>query len=279
VVREQTGFAVRGPEDDSPLVGGSSGDLRVQNVSKVFAGARSNVVALRDVNLEVTRGSFVSLLGPSGCGKSTLLRILGGLDTPSQGTVSTGGVSVANGVAFLFQDYAIFPWLSVIDNVAFGLRMQGVKKAERLDRSREWLRKVGLVDFDDAFPEQLSGGMRQRISLARAFVTEPEVLLMDEPMGAVDAQTRLVLQEDLARLWEATRKTVVLVTHSIEEAILLGDRVVVMSSRPGRVKLDINVDLPRPRTQAATTTEPFAALKATLWEALRDDVAKSLEFS
>jgi NitT/TauT family transport system ATP-binding protein len=182
-------------------------------------------------------------------------------------------------VAFVFQDYGLFPWLSVVDNVAFGLRMAGMGKRERHDRARAWLARMGLAGFERSYPEQLSGGMRQRLSLARAFVTDPEVLLMDEPMAALDAQTRLLLQEDLVQLWEETKKTVVLVTHSLDEALLLGDRVVVMTARPGTVKLDLPVELPRPRSTSAATGVAFSRMKADLWAALRDEVAKSLEQS
>jgi NitT/TauT family transport system ATP-binding protein len=257
--------------------------LEARRVSKVFVGrAGEATLALRDVGLEVQRGTFVSLIGPSGCGKSTLLRILGGLEQPSTGEVRSttrqerGGLPA---VAFVFQDYGLFPWLSVVDNVAFGLRMAGMGKRERHDRARAWLARMGLAGFERSYPEQLSGGMRQRLSLARAFVTDPEVLLMDEPMAALDAQTRLLLQEDLVRLWEETKKTVVLVTHSLDEALLLGDRVVVMTARPGRVKLDLPVGLPRPRNASSATGVAFSRMKADLWAALRDEVEKSLEHS
>ena len=257
--------------------------LESRGVSKAFIGRDGSATfALKRVDLTIRSGTFVSLIGPSGCGKSTLLRILGGLEQPSGGEVYLSpGVEGQSGprVAFVFQEYGLFPWLTVLDNVAFGLRMAGMDKRERHNRARAWLARVGLEGFERAYPEQLSGGMRQRLSLARAFVTDPDVLLMDEPMGAVDPQTRLLLQEDLIRLWEETAKTVLLVTHSIEEAILLGDRVVVMTSRPGELKLDLEVGIPRPRTAEVTTGVEFSRIKARLWAALRDEVAKSLEFS
>ena len=253
-------------------------------MSKAFVTpGGQHLVALSGVDLSIRPGTFVSLIGPSGCGKSTLLRILGGLEQPSTGTASAGGpASGATGGArraFVFQDYSLFPWLTVLENVAFGLKMHGVAKPERHDRARGWLGRVGLSGFEGAYPEQLSGGMRQRLSLARAFVTEPDVLLMDEPMGAVDPQTRLLLQEDLIRIWEETRKTVLLVTHSIEEAVLLGDRVVVMTARPGRVKLDLPVELDRPRTLATSATPAFSELRSLLWDALRDEVERSMDLS
>lgn len=258
------------------------GQIECRKVSKVFIGGHGeNVVALSDIDLAIEEGTFVSLIGPSGCGKSTLLRILGGLDRPSSGAVvgcsdlmGKSGTPLRS--AFVFQEYGLFPWLTSLDNVAFGLRMSGVSKRERTDRARIWLTRVGLAGFENTYPEQLSGGMRQRLSLARAFVTEPDVLFMDEPMGAVDPQTRLLLQEDLIKLWEETRKTVLLVTHSIDEALLLGDRVVVMTARPGRIKLDLKVELPRPRTIATTSESSFGELRATLWDSLRDEVEQSL---
>ena len=257
--------------------------LEVRRVSKAFVGRGGQAtLALRDVDLTVERGTFVSLIGPSGCGKSTLLRIFGGLEQPSSGEMRSATGPQRGGlpsVAFVFQDYALFPWLSVVDNVAFGLRMAGVGKQERRDRARTWLARMGLAGFERSYPEQLSGGMRQRLSLARAFVTDPDVLLMDEPMAALDAQTRLLLQEDLLKLWEETRKTVVLVTHSLDEALLLGDRVVVMTARPGRIKLDLPVPLPRPRTTSSATGVAFSRMKADLWAALRDEVERSLEHS
>lgn len=259
--------------------------IAAQKLSKVFlGGSGENVLALSDVNLEIEEGTFVSLIGPSGCGKSTLLRILGGLDAPSTGQVfGCSDVITSSGrplkSAFVFQEYGLFPWLSALDNVAFGLKMAKVPKVERIERSRAWLSRVGLSGFEKTYPEQLSGGMRQRLSLARAFVTEPDVVFMDEPLGAVDPQTRLLLQEDLIRLWEETRKTVLLVTHSLDEALLLGDRVVVMTARPGRIKLDLKVDLPRPRNVAITSEVDFGELRTMLWDNLRDEVEQSLEFS
>lgn len=274
--------------DNSGQVGASGASKRNQiaarNLSKVFISGGESVLALSDTNLEIKEGTFVSLIGPSGCGKSTLLRIMGGLDKPSSGEV-VGPSDVISGdgtalkSAFVFQEYGLFPWLNAIDNVAFGLRMSGVGKSDRTERARHWLSRVGLSGFDKAYPEQLSGGMRQRLSLARAFVTEPDVLFMDEPMGAVDPQTRLLLQEDLIRLWEETRKTVLLVTHSIDEAILLGDRVVVMTARPGRIKLDIEVGIPRPRTVSTTSGSAFGELREILWNNLRNEVEQSLEFT
>ncbi len=246
--------------------------VEARGVSKVFVDKGSTTVALQDVDLAVERGTFVSVVGPSGCGKSTMLRILGGLESATTGEVIGAGVRSA----FVFQDHSLFPWLRVLDNVAFGLRMSKVGREERTKAAMAWIGRVGLSGFERAFPDQLSGGMRQRISLARAFVTEPDLLLMDEPMAALDPQTRLLMQEDLVRLWEETKKTVVLVTHSLEEAILLGDYVVVMTARPGRIKALFEVGLDRPRNAETTTTPGFSRLRAMLWEALREEVERSL---
>jgi NitT/TauT family transport system ATP-binding protein len=256
--------------------------LEARGISKAFvAGKGPATVALQDVDLAVQRHTFVSLLGPSGCGKSTLLRILGGLEQPTSGvfTASTPAAPGRLSTAFVFQDQSLFPWLTVAGNAEFGLRMLGVPRKERAERAGRWLTQVGLGGFEHAYPDHLSGGMRQRLSLARAFATDPEVLLMDEPMGALDPQTRLLIQEDLIRLWEQTRKTVVLVTHDIDEALLLGDRVVLMTSRPGRIKLDLPVNLPRPRNAETTMTQEFAQLRATVWAALRSEVERAMEFS
>lgn len=283
------GFYLPRTDNQSQFLANGNQDIEnhiaARGLSKVFLGGNGeNVLALSDVNLVIEEGTFVSLIGPSGCGKSTLLRILGGLDTPSVGEAyGCSDVIGSNGKplksAFVFQEYGLFPWLSALDNVAFGLKMSGVSKSERVERSRAWLVRVGLSGFEKTYPEQLSGGMRQRLSLARAFVTEPDVVFMDEPLGAVDPQTRLLLQEDLIRLWEETRKTVLLVTHSLDEALLLGDRVVVMTARPGRIKLDLAVDLPRPRNVAITSEAGFGEMRTMLWNYLRDEVEQSLEFS
>jgi NitT/TauT family transport system ATP-binding protein len=242
--------------------------IAARDVSKVYLGESGPVEALARMSLDVAEGEFVCLCGPSGCGKSTLLRIAGGLEPPTAGAVT------ARPGAFVFQDHGLFPWLSVLDNAAFGLRMRGMKSRERAAIAREWLGRVGLARFAAAYPHELSGGMRQRLSLARAFAVDPGLLLMDEPLAALDAQTRALLQEELVALWEADRKTVLLVTHSIDEAILLGDRVVVMTDRPGRVKAEFSVGLPRPRTPADPR---FGELRAEIWELLRAEARAAME--
>lgn len=257
----------------------STNAFEVSNVSKVFVG-KSQVQALTDINLDLKRGSFTCIVGPSGCGKSTLLRILGDLETATAGEVRNNleATNVPKS-AFVFQEHGVFPWFNVLQNVAFGEQMAAVGKKEREEHARHWIAEVGLAGFENAYPHQLSGGMRQRIAIARAFATGSPSLLMDEPLGALDAQTRMLMQEQLVRLWEAERKTVVLVTHAIEEALLLGDQIVMMSARPGRVKEIIDVPFGRPRKVEIEGTQEFAQMRQTIWESLRDEVQASLRYS
>jgi NitT/TauT family transport system ATP-binding protein len=259
--------------------GVSTHAFEVSNVSKVFVG-QSEVQALSNINLNLKRGSFTCIVGPSGCGKSTLLRILGDLETATAGEVRNNleATNVPKS-AFVFQEHGVFPWFNVLQNVAFGEQMASVGKKEREDNARHWIAEVGLTGFENAFPHQLSGGMRQRIAIARAFATGSPSLLMDEPLGALDAQTRMLMQEQLVRLWEAERKTVVLVTHAIEEALLLGDQIVMMSARPGRVKEIIDVPFGRPRKVDIEGTQEFAQMRQGIWESLRDEVQASLRYS
>jgi len=246
----------------------------------MFAGRTGEVLALDDVSLELREGSFTCIVGPSGCGKSTLLRILGGLETTTLGTVtsnlSAGSVPAS---AFVFQEHGVFPWFTVLDNVAFGIRMAGMRKTQREQVARDWISRIGLEGFEGAYPHQLSGGMRQRIAIARAFATGSPSLLMDEPLGALDAQTRMLMQEQLLHVWEDDRKTVALVTHQIEEAILLGDVIVVMSARPGHIKETIDVPFGRPRSADIEGSIEFAQLRQHIWNALRDEVQLSMGFS
>jgi len=252
--------------------------IKAHGVTKVYPSRNEPVYALRDFNLEVQEGEFLCIVGPSGCGKSTFLRILGGLITPSSGEISLQpGKADVPLQSIVFQEYAIFPWKTVIDNVAFGLQMRGIPRDERRKISLDWLRKVGLVKFADAYPHQLSGGMKQRVSIARAFANNPEVLLMDEPLGALDAQTRAVLQEELIRLWEDMRKTVVYITHSIEEAVLLGDRVVLMTAHPGTNKSEFTVPLKRPRSFSLTSSPEFCQLTYAIWQDLQGEVQRTME--
>ena len=237
--------------------------ISVSQVGRVYPGG---IVALESVSLSVPDGQFVSLIGPSGCGKSTLLAMLAGLDAPTTGTVAVSGR-----IGMVFQEPALFAWRNIRDNVAFGLQMQGVGKRERGDRADAALKLVHLSRFAGSFPHELSGGMRQRAAIARALVTDPDVLLMDEPFGALDAQTRSLLQSELLAVWEATRKTVVFVTHGMDEALTLSDRIVLLSARPGRIIADLPIDAPRPRDPQ---TDP--ALRAA-YHTLRDLLTKEVE--
>lgn len=248
--------------------------IQVKNLGKWFPDRRGNrpVHALYDINIEVPEGQFVSLLGPSGCGKTTLLRTIAGLETPTTGEVLINGKKVVGtgpDRAMVFQSFALLPWASVKDNVEFGLRMRGVPPSERTEISAKLIKMVSLEGFEDRFPRELSGGMQQRVGLIRALAVNPQVLLMDEPFSALDEQTRGFMQEELLRIWEENRVTVAFVTHSIEEAILLSDRIVLMSPRPGEVREDVIVDIPRPRGREAMRTPEFGRLQDHLWEQLR----------
>ncbi len=232
-------------------------------------------LALQATDLAVAENDFITILGPSGCGKSTLLRIVAGLDHPTGGEVLLDGARITGPGAdrgMVFQSYTLFPWLTVLDNVCFGLRERGLARARQLEIAHGFIAEVGLAGFEHHFPKQLSGGMQQRTALARALANGPRMLLMDEPFGALDHQTRELMQELLQGIWESERKTVLFVTHDIDEAVFMGTRVVVMSARPGRIKLDHAVPLPHPRHYSMKTTPAFAALKAELSEAVRAEV-------
>jgi len=250
--------------------------IEIRDVEHVYQSDFSTVTALASVSLTVADGEFVALLGPSGCGKSSLLRIVAELLRPTAGSVRIYSTSDKdNGrpkTALVFQEYALFPWRTVLDNVVFSLEMRGILKAERLDRARNVLARVGLQSFAGAYPHQLSGGMRQRVGIARALAAEPEVLLMDEPFGALDAQTRTILQEELLRVWESERKTVLYVTHSIDEAVYMSDRVVLLSARPGRIKAEYTVELPRPRNMEMRGWSSYTKLSLDIWTSLKDEV-------
>jgi NitT/TauT family transport system ATP-binding protein len=252
--------------------------IQITGLNKTFParGKDAPVEALKDVSLTINDGEFVTVLGPSGCGKTTLLRIVGGLIRKDAGEILIDGKSV-NGPgperAMVFQSIALMPWGTVLANVAFGLKLRGVARSEREAKAMELLDLVGLSGFENRLPGELSGGMQQRVGLARALAVDPKILLMDEPFGALDEQTRRLLQEELLQIWEATRKTVIFITHSMEEAVLLGDRIVLMSPRPGRIVDTMPVPLPRPRAAAVDQIEgsgEFAAITAELWHRLRE---------
>lgn len=234
------------------------------------------VEALSSVDLDVRKGEFVSLIGPSGCGKSTLLHIMGGMKQATDGVVRVAGRTVdgpmPEAISFVFQDYTLFPWRTVLANVEFALQLRGVKSKERKETALHYLDLVGLASFANVHPSQLSGGMKQRVAIARALTTEPELLLMDEPFGALDEQTRMILGEELARILESTGVTIVFVTHSLSEAVYLADRVVVMSSRPGRIKTVMDVPESRPRKSDFMTSDLFTKLRNELFELLHDEV-------
>jgi len=240
-----------------------------------FSGA-GHVLALDDIDLRIAPGEFVCIVGPSGCGKSTLLRILAGLDVQTGGAIAVDAAGWAVQNAMVFQESGLFPWMDVETNVRFGLMTRGVPDAEAAERVEAALKLVGLTKFRKHYPHQLSGGMRQRSAIARAFVTNPGMLLMDEPFAALDAQNRVILQTELVRIWEQTGKTVVYVTHSIEEALLLGDRTVVMTAQPGRIKQIIDVPFPHPRDLITlSASAEFGKLKLDIWRVLEDEVQRA----
>jgi NitT/TauT family transport system ATP-binding protein len=253
--------------------------IAVSGLAKTFATGERGVVAVASVSFEVRDEEFVALVGPSGCGKSTVLNMIGGLVSPSGGEIVIDGVSrrgVPREVGYVFQKDTVFPWRTVRDNIGLGLEYRGIPPAERERRVAEAIRLVGLQGFEDAFPATLSGGMRQRVALMRTLVVEPEILLMDEPFGALDTHTKIRLQEQLLELWLRRRQTVIFVTHDLAEAITLADRVIVMTSRPGRVKLIHEVKLPRPRDVIRLReTEEYAREFSALWHVLGEEFARS----
>lgn len=248
--------------------------LRIENVSRVFPGVRGGqpTRALEPTTLSVEDNDFITILGPSGCGKSTLLRIVAGLDQPTTGSVQLDGAVVREpgpDRGMVFQSYTLFPWLTVRQNICFGLREKGVPEKQQAEIADHFINQVNLRGFENHFPKMLSGGMQQRTALARALANDPKILLLDEPFGALDNQTRALMQELLLGIWEQAKKTVLFVTHDIDEAIFMANRVLVMTARPGRVKCDIAIDLPHPRHYTVKTTPEFAAYKARLTEEIR----------
>jgi len=257
-------------------------DVIVDDLRQVFGGPHG-VVALDRFTHRFRSGRFACILGPSGCGKSTLIQIVGGIEPATSGSVrirppegEAGARPLGVDSVMVWQNLNLFPWRKVIDNVAFGLEMRGVPRAERYQRSRALLASVGLRGFENHLPGQLSGGMRQRVALARALIMERPILLMDEPFAALDAQTKIVMQEELLKIFDATRKTILFVTHAIEEAILLGDEVIVMTARPGRIKEVIAVDLPRPRSLEMVNSAEFGALFDRAFHLIREEVMTAM---
>jgi NitT/TauT family transport system ATP-binding protein len=251
--------------------------ISVTHLNKIFNTTSGQIMALQDISLSIGEGEFFCIVGPSGCGKTTLLRILAGLDSSSSGTINIKSTNINRPInSMVFQEQSIFPWMTVIDNVSYGLHMRGIAKKERYEIARHYIEMIGLTKFTHAYPYQLSGGMKQRVSVARAFANDPEILLMDEPFGALDEQNRILLQQELLRIWEEARKTTVFITHSIDEALCLGDRIMVMSANPGAVKTIINNDLPRPRNISEIRTSlQYNQLFQSIWLVLRDEVINS----
>lgn len=251
--------------------------LEIEDVSIDYEQRSGHTLRVLDrVSMSVERGQFVSILGPSGCGKSTFLRVINGLLPVSGGRVRMHGEDVTgpnSDMAIVFQAHSLLPWQTVAENAAFGLRMRGVPADKALQKSKPFLDLVGLEGFETSYPHELSGGMQQRVNLARALAVDPAILLMDEPFAALDAQTRVLMQKELLRIWDAAeRKTVLFVTHNVEEAVFLSDRTVVLSAKPARVRQDIAIDLPRPRDIDITTTEAFREYVAKVWNLIESDV-------
>lgn len=242
--------------------------LRIDHVYKEYQGRSGRIVALNGISLDIAENEFICVVGPSGCGKSTLLNIIAGLLEPTSGAAYLDGRKIEGTGAergVVFQQYALFPWRTVLRNVLFGLEMKKTPRAEAERIARRYIRAVGLEGFEDAYPKELSGGMKQRVAIARAYAADPEVLLLDEPFGALDAQTRVQLQTELLNTWEQEKKTCFFITHDVDEAIILAQRVIIMSARPGRIKRIVPIDIPYPRTQETKSDPCFLELKAEIW--------------
>jgi len=250
-----------------------AGAVQISGVGQVFRTSGAEVVALADVSMDIKPGRFVVLVGPSGCGKSTLLMMLAGLRQPTSGSILINGAPILepdpNRVGVVFQEASLFPWLTAEENVEFPLALRGVAKGERRGKAEEMLKLVGLEGFGKRHPHELSGGMKQRVSIARGLVQDPPVMLMDEPFAALDEQTRMTMGDELLRIWAATGKTVVFVTHSLTEAVYLADEVAVMSARPGRIVDHLQVPLPRPRTYEMLSGDAFGTLRERIWRHIR----------
>ncbi len=249
--------------------------LEIKDVVKKYITEKKEVLAVDNVNFEVRNNEFLSIVGPSGCGKSTILRMIAGLEKPTSGEILFEGRKIEKPDAergMVFQQYTLLPWRTVLKNVGLGLEIKGVPKEERDNVARKFIRMIGLEGFEDAYPYELSGGMQQRVAIARTLANDPKIVLMDEPFGALDAQTRTILQNELLKIWEKDKKTVVFITHSVEEAVYLSDRVIIMTARPGKVKdiVDINIDRPRKRNSME-----FVAYKKEIVDKLKDEVLKS----
>ncbi len=268
---------------DAGVSGQAASLLAVRDVSKSFAVTSGAAVkALDGVSLEVHQGEFVAVIGPSGCGKTTLFGIIGGLVTDYDGEVLLSGRRIESGhgdIGMVFQEESTFPWRTTLQNVMFPMEVTGMPRKEREERARHFVRLVGLEGFEDRFPAELSGGMKQRTAIARTLAYEPKILLMDEPFGALDEQTRMLLGDKILQIWRELEQTTLLITHNITEAVQLADRVVVMSFRPGRIKETITIDLPRPRTSEIIATPAFGAYVARIWQLLREEALRGMSES
>src|SRR5271154_6435726 len=261
-----------------PVLQAAPAILVVEDIAMCFATAEGELLALDDVSLDVAPGEFLAVIGPSGCGKSTLFNIVGGLLSGYEGRVAVAGERISGphaSIGMVFQEESTFPWRNVVDNVAFPLEIAGVAKQERIDRARRFVSMVGLDGFEKRYPAELSGGMRQRVSMARTLASEPKILLMDEPFASLDEQTRLLLGDKVLQIQQQLKQTTLLITHNITEAVQLADRVLVMTYRPGRVRRIVPIDLPRPRTSEIVGSPEFARLVGLIWSDLREEATKS----
>ncbi|UCG68291.1 MAG: ABC transporter ATP-binding protein [Thermoplasmata archaeon] len=251
--------------------------IRLEHLSKEFDTNGKSVKAIEDMNLSINEGELVSFIGPSGCGKTTILRLIAGLESPTEGKVFERGEKVEGpgpNRGMVFQEFALFPWRTVIKNIEFGLEIKGIPKAERRKIALQYIDLVNLEGFEDAHPNELSGGMKQRVGIARALANDPDVLLMDEPFGSLDAQTRNIMQRELLNIWQKTNKTIIFVTHSVDEALFLSDRVVILTARPATNKKDFKIDLPRPRDRAG---KEFARIRHEILAEVEEEVTKAMD--
>jgi NitT/TauT family transport system ATP-binding protein len=255
--------------------------LHIHNVSKIYRSDGQEVLAIDEIDLKIKNKEFATILGPSGCGKSTLLRIVAGLIKPTRGIVRLDGNVITRpgqDRGMVFQSYTLFPWLTVTENIQFGLEISGMPKAKQEQIAEEFVEKVGLKGFEKTYPRGLSGGMKQRVAIARALANNPAILLLDEPFGALDAQTRALMQELLTKIWEELHKTILFVTHDVEEAIFLSDRVFIMTARPGKIKAEIDISLERPRSYEIKATESFLNLKKQALALIREEAIKATQY-
>ncbi len=254
--------------------------ISIKEVTKTFSGKRGEVTALQDLSMDVQEGEFLVIVGASGCGKTTLLNLVAGFERPTHGAIFLDGEPVTGitpECGMIFQQYALFPWKTVQENVEFGMKMKRMPKEQRVERAARFIDMVGLKGFEKSYPHHLSGGMKQRVSIARSMANNPKVMLLDEPFAALDAMTRQVLQEQLVRIYEKHRKTILFITHSIDEALLLSSRIMVMTARPGRIAQEIVNDLPHPRNADVQLSNRYMELKRTIWDSVQAEVMKSME--